>query len=145
MRINQIVVLISACAACAACSSKPLQLDSTMKLEGSFRLDGPVEITMNMTGPSTKYTGTYVSEKLLERVRLNSTRADWLVAVFGEPDVQAKLDDGTEIWRWSYLPLEQQGAIVDVFSTGGKDEPTVKQSVTVIQLRDGVVIDKWRD
>ncbi len=116
-----------------------------MKLEGSFRLDGPVEITMNMTGPSTKYTGTYVSEKLLERVRLNSTRADWLVAVFGEPDVQAKLDDGTEIWRWSYLPLEQQGAIVDVFSTGGKDEPTVKQSVTVIQLRDGVVIDKWRD
>jgi hypothetical protein len=145
MRTSQIMVLMFACAACAACSSKPLKLESEMKLDGSLRLDGPVEITMNMTGPSVKYTGTYVSEKLLERVRLNSTRADWLVAVFGAPDVQAKLDDGTEIWRWSYLPLEQQGAIVDVFAGGGKDEPAVKQSVTVIQLRDGVVIDKWRD
>ena len=122
-----------------------MKLETKMELDGSFRLEGPVEITMNMTGPSVKYTGTYVSEKLLERVRLNSTRADWVVAVFGTPDVLSKLDDGTEIWRWSYLPLEQQGAIVDVFSTGGKDEPAVKQSVTVIQMRDGVVIDKWRD
>jgi len=146
-----------ACGILAACGESTMRLESDMNvggdmtlagdLNGSMRIDGPIEINMQMQGPSVTYTGVFVSESLLERVHIDSTTSDWLLAVFGEPTSRAALDDGTEIWKWAYLPLSQQGSFVTILSTGGggKEEPTIQTATTFIQLRDGVVIDKWRD
>ncbi len=76
--------------------------------------------------PSVKYAGTYVSEAMLERVKLNSTTSEWLVAAWKEPTGRTTLTDGTEIWKWSYQPVEEQTSNVTVWSTGGPSEPKVK-------------------
>lgn len=127
-----------------------MKLAGDMKMEGDMRgtmkIEGPIQIQMEMQGPSIKYHGVYVSENLLKRVHVDSTRADWLLAVFGEPTSRAALEDGSEIWKWAYVPVAQEGSFVTLFSpSGGKDEPKVQTATTFVHLRDGVVIDKWRD
>jgi len=143
-------------AACGGCGDSTMRMEGDMKLagdmkmegdmRGSMKIEGPIQIQMEMQGPSIKYHGVYVSDSLLERVYVDSTRADWLLAVFGEPTSRAALDDGSEIWKWAYLPVAQEGSFVTLFSpSGGKDEPKVQTATTFVHLRDGVVIDKWRD
>lgn len=108
----------------------------------TLKLDGPIQ--MQLQGPSVKYDGVFVSEKLLERVKLGETRTDWLRAVLGEPTAKAPLDDGSEIWKWSYRPLEQQGSLFSVFG-GSKDEPVPQPTTSFLRIKDGIVIEKWRD
>jgi hypothetical protein len=129
--------------ALAGCGETRMALDGDMTFDGSLRLEGPVQ--MQLSGPSVTYSGTYVSEALFERVRPNETREDWILAVLGEPDVRSRLADGSEIWRWSYQPVAQQGAAIAMWTIGGEDEPMVKQSTTFLHMRDGVVIESWRD
>ncbi|MGH7132710.1 MAG: hypothetical protein ACREJO_12265 [Phycisphaerales bacterium] len=134
-----------------ACGETKMTMDGTMKgemkgdLNGAFKLEGPIQIQMQMQGPTVKYEGTFVSEKLLEHVKVGETRSDWLVAVFGEPTSRAVLGDGSEIWKWSYRPLEAQGSVFSVFGGGAKDEPKLQQSTTFVRLNNSVVIEKWRD
>jgi len=151
------IAVTIACTMLAACGESTMRLDGDMSvggemklegdLSGSMRIDGPIEIQMRIQGPSVTYTGVYVSESLLERVRVDSTTSDWLLAVFGEPTSRGALDDGTEIWKWAYLPVAQEGSFVTLLSTGGggRDEPTIQTATSFVQLRDGIVIDKWRD
>jgi len=147
-----------ACSLLCACGNSTARLESDMKVDGAMKLDGdlkgsmmiegPIEISMRVEGPSVEYTGVYISETLLERVTLNATRADWLLAVFGEPTDRSRLDDGSEIWKWAYVPVRQKsGSIVTFLSFGGsgKDEPKIQTATTIVHLRDGLVIDKWRD
>lgn len=120
--------------------------DANAKLDGAMtmRLEGP--IVMQMQGPTVRYEGTYVSKELAERIEVNKTRTDWLLAVIGEPNGTASLDDGTEIWKWSYRPTEQTSSVVSVFGGGGsKEEPRLQPVTTYVRLRSGVVIERWRD
>lgn len=126
-----------------ACGDSRMTLDGDMAMRGELHLQGPIR--MELSGPSITYSGTYVSEALFDHIDAGKTRADWILAVLGEPEARTGLSDGTEIWRWAYQPNREQLAAVTVWSTGGKEEPRVRQSLTFIQLRDGVVVDKWRD
>lgn len=130
-----------------ACGDSRMELDSRMKgdLAGTLRLDGPVQIQMQLQGPTIKYDGVFVSEKLLERVAIGKTGADWLTAVLGEPTGKATLDDGSEIWKWSYRPLEQEASVVSVFGGGEQEEPKLQPSTSFVRLKDKVVVEKWRD
>lgn len=116
-----------------------------MKLDGAMRIEGPIQVQMSMQGPRVEYSGVYISEKLLDRVNTGKTTTDWLLAVFGEPTSRAALNDGSEIWKWAYVPLFEEKPMFAMLNTGGKDEPTVTQSTTFVQVRDGVVIETWRD
>jgi hypothetical protein len=132
----------------SACGHSTARLESEMEVVGAMRLEGPIEISMRVDGPSVEYDGVHISETLLDRVVLNETRADWILAVFGEPTGQSRLDDDSEIWKWAYVPVRQKsGSIVTFlsFGEGGKDEPKILTSTTIVRLRDGVVIEKWRD
>lgn len=120
-----------------------MTLNGTMAMNGSMKLEGPIQ--MQISGPSVTYAGTYVSAGLFDRIKLGSTKGEWLVAVLGEPQARTALSDGTELWRWSYQPLSEQASPLALWNAGGKDEPHVKQSLTFVQLRESVVIDKWRD
>jgi hypothetical protein len=115
-------------------------MDGKLATEVTMKLDGPV--TMNMQGPTIKFSGVYVSQELLDRVELNVTTTDWIIAVFGEPTAKTELRDASEIWKWNYMPMEQQVSFLSLF--GGKNDEARPQPWTVfLRLRDGVVIQKW--
>ncbi len=119
--------------------------DANAKLDGAMTMKFEGPIVMQMQGPTVHYEGTFVSKELAERIEVNRTRTDWLLAVIGEPNAAAALDDGTEIWKWSYRPTEQTSSVVSVFGGGSKDEPRLQPVTTYVRLRNGVVIERWRD
>jgi hypothetical protein len=138
---------LAAAAALTGCGESKMVLDGQMKgdMTAALKLEGPMQIQMQMQGPTIKYDGVYISDKLLDRVKIRETRGDWLLAVFGEPTGRAKLDNGSEIWKWSYRPMEQVGSLVSVFGGATKDEPKLQPSTAFVQLTDNIVVEKWRD
>lgn len=122
---------------------EPMRVES--KLDGTvttvLKLDGPLQ--MQLQGPIVRYEGVYISDELFERVDSGDTTDDWLIAVFGEPTGRATLRDGTEIWRWTYRPIEQSGSVVELL--GGDDQdPKLATRAVFVQLRAGRVIEKWK-
>lgn len=132
------------------CGESRMTMDGTLRgemkadLNGALRLEGPVQIQMEMRGPTVRYEGVFISERLLERVEVNKTSTDWLLAVLGEPTGRAELRDGTSIWKWSYRPLEQEASVISLFGSA-KDEPALQPSTVFVRLRNDVVIEKWHD
>ncbi len=124
--------------------SRPLELRSEMKLDGSMRLEGP--IIMQMSGPSIRYDGTFVSPELYDQVQLGKTSRLWAVTVLGEPDRQAELPDGSELLVWSYSLDSVEGKMVDFLSFGGKSDEEKRPATltTVIRFVDGMAFEKWR-
>lgn len=120
-----------------------MSMDGTMTFDGAMRIEGPIQI--QMSGPSITYAGTYVSEGMFEQIKVGATRGEWLIAVLGEPTARSVLSDGSELWRWTYQPVSQQGSLLTVWETGGEAEPDVKQSIAIVELRDDVVTAAWRD
>jgi hypothetical protein len=135
-------IVVATCLS-GGCIKSQLELDGAMRLEGAVEIKGPIQ--MQLSGPSITYAGVYVSEALFDRIDEGSTTGEWVRAVIGEPMSTSQLRDGTEIWRWSYQPERESLAPITVWSSGGKEEPRVRQSLTFLQLRDGIVIEKWRD
>lgn len=129
--------VLSALVMCS-CSETKLVMDGTMRLEG------PIQIQTSIAGPSIQYDGVYVSDELIERVDKGKTRTDWILAVFGEPNEQRPLDDGSSIWKWSYRPSSQQVSIVSVFG-GSDDKPASAPRTVYVQMKDDVVADIWHD
>lgn len=136
-------MLLLALGGLTGCASETLKMESSMKgdLATTIKLEGPMQIQMQ--GPTIKYEGTYISDELLEQVDVSKTTDDWVLAVLGEPDARGNLRDGTEIWRWTYRPVEQQSSIVELWSKSDKDPKLASRSVFV-QLRSGVVVRKWK-
>jgi hypothetical protein len=133
------------CVVLAGCGDTRVQTEHTMHLdmeplELRLALDGPIQLMME--GPSVTYDGTFVSEEQLEWVDEKETTAEWVRAVFGEPDVITPLSDGTEIWRWSFRPTRAQGELLHIFGTEKEPEPS--HITTMVRIRDGVVIEKRR-
>ena len=135
------------------CTIPPIETHIDADMHGTMELGGQMAmnvgldklppIVMQLRGPTVRYEGTYVSEELFERVHVGQTREDWLVAVVGKADVEANLEDGTVIWRWTYKPVEQEAAVVSLLSTS-KDEPRLRPVTTFVRLLRGVVVEKWR-
>lgn len=117
-------------------------LAGELKGDMAFKIEGPIQIQMQ--GPTIKYEGTYISDPLYEIVKPGETTSDWIIAVFGEPNVRTELRDGTEVWRWTYKPIAQESAIIEVFGSDEKKEPKLTTRTVFVQIRDDVVIQKWK-
>lgn len=135
----------------ASCGDSSMKMDGNVtmagkmdgNLNGSMRLEGPIQI--QMAGPSVTYEGTYVSQPMFDRVKVGVTTGEWLLAVFGPTSAQTPLSTGTELWRWTCQPASEQISFLTVLSVGGDKEPSMRRSLAIVELRDGVVIDKWRE
>ncbi len=138
------------CGGLAACGDSSMKMDGTLRgemkgdLNGSMRIDGPIQMSVQMRGPTIRYEGVYISDSLLDRVDTGKTRTDWVLAVLGEPTSRTPLDDGSEIWKWAYRPVEQEVSIISVFGNS-KDEPALQPTIAFIHVREGIVVEKWRD
>lgn len=95
-----------------------------------------------MGSASQKRTGKYVSETTMEKISPGETTAGWVLATLGEPDQRSTLEDGSEVWRWNYTERRASNSTVFLLFAGS-DEKEANGSVFV-ELRDGIVINKWR-
>jgi hypothetical protein len=123
-----------------------LRIDETVPIAIAqpvpIALTGP--ITIKLEGPSVDYEGVYVSEALMERIALNQTDSEWLLAVVGEPTSRHPMKDGTEIWKWVYRPRGTQLQMLDLLGQGQEDKPDPQPITAYVRLKDGLVVDKWR-
>lgn len=92
---------------------------------------------------STTISGAYVSPATYDEVQPGVTTTDRLEAACGQPSSKTPLASGDELWKWSYTKIKQgTGSVLFVF--GGSDKTETIGHVSV-QVRDGVVVHKWRD
>src|SRR5439155_462721 len=87
-------------------------------------------------------TGNYVPPNTFDRIEPGKTTAAWVKATLGEPSSKDKLDNDGEVWKYSYTEKkESSGAIFLIF--GGSDKKE-EQRVAYVEIKDGVVKNKWR-
>jgi hypothetical protein len=87
-------------------------------------------------------TGKEVSAATMSRIEPGVTTRQWVEATLGEPTSKAKLDDGTEVWKWSYSRVEASSGTV-LFIFGGSSTKT-RAGSAYVEMRDGVVTRAWR-
>ena len=90
-----------------------------------------------------KRTGNYVADSTFSQIEPGKTSAGWVKATLGEPDTKEKVaDSNSEIWKYSYTEKkESSGAVFLLF--GGSDRKE-KTGHAFVEIKDGVVVNKWR-
>jgi outer membrane protein assembly factor BamE (lipoprotein component of BamABCDE complex) len=91
----------------------------------------------------TTQSGNVVAANTFSQIEPGKTTSAFVKGTLGTPDSQTKLDDGTEIWRWSYTERTQDSGFVFLIF-GGTNEKVLKKSAYV-QVKDGLVIKAWRE
>ena len=90
----------------------------------------------------THVTGNFVPPNTFDRIEPGKTTAAWVKATLGEPSSKDTVGNSTEVWKYSYTEQkESTGAIFLIF--GGNDK-TEKQRVAYVEIKDGIVKNKWR-
>jgi outer membrane protein assembly factor BamE (lipoprotein component of BamABCDE complex) len=86
--------------------------------------------------------GAYISDDTIRKVEPGRTDASWVLATFGKPSECTKLDNGRELWKYTYTEkTESSGYVLLLF--GGHDEKNLAGKVFV-EVADGVVTKCWR-
>ena len=87
-------------------------------------------------------SGNYVPPTTFDQIERGKTTAGWVKATLGEPSSRDTVENGSEIWKYSYSEkTSSSGAIFLIF--GGSDRKE-KQRVAYVEIKDGVVTNKWR-
>lgn len=131
-------------ALCAGAALQGCDTSKPMRLETTFKLDGPIQMQMQMMAPSMRYDGTFVSEPLFDQVKVGTTTRDWLVAAFGEPDRTSTLPDNSEYLVWAYRLAAVKGEGINVLSVDTKKSNEPAQVTTIVHVVNGIVREKWR-
>lgn len=89
-----------------------------------------------------KVTGNFIPTNTFDRIEPGKTTATWVQATLGEPSSKDKVDGTTEVWKYSYTEQkESSGAIFLIF--GGSDKKE-EQHVAYVEMKNGIVTNKWR-
>ncbi|HEX4795307.1 MAG TPA: outer membrane protein assembly factor BamE [Humisphaera sp.] len=87
-------------------------------------------------------SGNYVSDETLKQIEPGMTTVGWIRATLGEPTKVDKLEDGTELWKYSYTEHKNSsGAVFLLFAGSDKQE---KNGTVFVQTKNGVVTKTWR-
>ena len=86
-------------------------------------------------------TGNFVPPNTFDRIEPGKTTASWVKATLGEPSSKDTADT-TEVWKYNYTEKqESSGAIFLIFGGTSSKE---KSGTAFVELKDGVVTNKWR-
>lgn len=89
-----------------------------------------------------KVKGNYVPQSTFDRIEPGKTTGAWVKATLGEPSSKEKADSGSEVWKYSYTEEKNSsGAIFLIFGGSSSKE---QQRAAYVELKDGVVTNKWR-
>ena len=92
---------------------------------------------------SEEVSGTYIGPETYAQVQPGVTKKDWITATMGKPTCQSKLDDGTEMWKWTYHRQRKgSGSVLFLVSGSSRSETTAN---TFVQFKDDVVVKAWQD
>ena len=90
-----------------------------------------------------KVTGNYVSENTFSQIEPGKTTAGWVKATLGDPSEKKTVpESNSEVWKYQYTEVKEgNGAIFLIFGGSSKKE---KQGTAFVEIKDGVVTNKWR-
>jgi outer membrane protein assembly factor BamE (lipoprotein component of BamABCDE complex) len=87
-------------------------------------------------------SGNYISDSTFDQIKPHETTAGWVRATLGKPTSVDRLEDGTEIWKYTYsVRKESSGAVFLIF--GGSSANEVEHTA-IVQIKDGEVTKAWR-
>ncbi len=90
---------------------------------------------------TVKRTGTDVSAATFEQIQPGTTTAAWVRATLGDPTSVSR-DAHGEVWAWTYTEhVDSSGYVFLIFGGSNTTETTRK---AFVELRDGIVVRKWR-
>ena len=86
-------------------------------------------------------TGNYVAESTFAQIEPGKTTEGWVKATLGEPTTRAAADD-TVVWSYKYTEkYDSSGAVFLIFGAHNSSETT---HTAFVEIKDGVVLKKWR-
>jgi outer membrane protein assembly factor BamE (lipoprotein component of BamABCDE complex) len=86
--------------------------------------------------------GNYVPNETFSQIKPGKTSAAWVLATLGEPTFRSPVEDGHEVWRYAYTETrDSRGSVFLLFRTHNSTE---SERVAYVELRDGIVVRKWR-
>ena len=91
---------------------------------------------------SQKRTGKYVADSTFSQIEPGKTTAGWVLATLGEPDCKAVAGNGSEVWQWRYTEHRENNTAVFLIFAGSDEKET--SGTAFVELKDGVVTNKWR-
>ena len=92
---------------------------------------------------SQKRSGSYVSDTTFDQIKPGETTEGWVEATLGKPTGVSRLDDGTEIWKYSYTERhDSSGAVFLIFGGSNSEEKT--HTAFVEFNKDAIVRKAWR-
>ena len=107
----------------------------------TFLLSGTVGCLVT-SNSSQHRSGNYVADTTFDQIRPGQTTEGWVDATLGKPTSVSRLDDGTEIWKYSYTERhDSSGSVFLIFGGSNSDEKT---HTAFVEIKDGVVRKAWR-
>jgi outer membrane protein assembly factor BamE (lipoprotein component of BamABCDE complex) len=88
--------------------------------------------------------GNFVADTTFDQIKPGQTSAAWVKATLGEPSVRTTVEgqDEAEVWKYKYTERKTgSGAIFLIFGGTSTKE---KSGTAFVELKDGVVTNKWR-
>lgn len=87
-------------------------------------------------------SGNYVADTTFNHITPGNTTEGFVRATLGPPTSVTPLEDGSQLWKYSYSERrESSGAVFLLF--GGHDEKE-QTHTAFVQLKHGVVTKAWR-
>jgi outer membrane protein assembly factor BamE (lipoprotein component of BamABCDE complex) len=88
-------------------------------------------------------SGQFVPAATFAQIEPGKTSGDYVLATLGPPTAKTPVNDGSEIWRYSYTEQKRSsGYVFLVF--GGSNEKSLQRNAYV-SVKDNVVLKAWRD
>lgn len=91
----------------------------------------------------SKMTGDYVGATTVGKIEPGVTTSDRVRAMLGEPTRRSHLDDGSQLWVWSWKRTSSGGGYVFPIAFGSARSE--HEGSAFVEMKDGVVVDAWRD
>jgi outer membrane protein assembly factor BamE (lipoprotein component of BamABCDE complex) len=89
-------------------------------------------------------SGKYVADSTFDQIKPGETSAAWVKATLGEPSDKTTVEGqgNAEVWKYTYTEKKEgSGAIFLIFGGTSSKE---KSGTAFVELKDGVVTNKWR-
>jgi len=92
---------------------------------------------------SIQTTGRYIGDQTVARIEPGKTTREWVLAVMDEPTSKSRLENGVEIWKWSYQRVKtSSGSVLFLVAGSGRDE-TIRN--VYVEFEGDIVRQVWRD
>ncbi len=97
-----------------------------------------------VSGSSSDVTsGAYVGKETFGQIEPGKTRNDWVQATLGKPCSKSSLEDGTEMWKWTYQRKRSSSGGVFLLVGGSSKSETIAN--TFVQFEGDTVVKAWQD